>query len=158
MRVPVIGIVPRFAAQKGFDLIAQIMERLAREEMINRGPGYAIKLMKKCSAPGQAISSEDCGPGRLRQHDCATRLKAAATCFLMPSKYEPCGLNPDLQPEIWTVPNRPRTGGLDDTIEHWDPRTGKGTGFQVHRLQRRGFLLTIRKRCEPSVIKNSGNN
>src|SRR5207253_4924761 len=50
--------------------------------------------------------------------------------FLMPSRYEPCGLNQIYSLKYGTVPIVRATGGLDDTIEPWDPRTGKGTGFK----------------------------
>jgi glycogen synthase len=50
--------------------------------------------------------------------------------FLMPSRYEPCGLNQIYSLKYGTVPIVRATGGLDDTIEPWDPGNGKGTGFK----------------------------
>ena len=67
-RMPVIGIVSRFAAQKGFDLISQIMERLAREEMIIVALGNGDKTYEEMFLRlSKAVSAKNCGQGRLRQ-------------------------------------------------------------------------------------------
>ena len=60
----------------------------------------------------------------------AHKIEAGADMFLMPSRYEPCGLNQIYSLKYGTVPIVRATGGLDDTIEPWDARTGKGTGFK----------------------------
>ena len=65
--------------------------------------------------------------------------------FLMPSRYEPCGLNQIYSLKYGTVPIVRATGGLDDTIEHWDPRTGKGTGFKFTDYNGEALLLTIKE-------------
>ena len=67
----------------------------------------------------------------------AHKIEAGADMFLMPSRYEPCGLNQIYSLKYGTVPIVRATGGLDDTIEPWDARTRKRNGFQVHRIQRR---------------------
>jgi len=54
-------------------------------------------------------------------------------------------LKPDLQPEVWTVPIVRATGGLDDTIEPWDARTGKGTGFKFSDYTGEALLATIKQ-------------
>ena len=63
----------------------------------------------------------------------AHKIEAGADIFLMPSHYEPCGLNQIYSLKYGTVPVVRATGGLDDTIEKWDPVTGKGTGFKFER-------------------------
>jgi len=65
--------------------------------------------------------------------------------FLMPSRYEPCGLNQIYSLKYGTVPIVRATGGLDDTIEPWDTRTGKGTGFKFSDYTGEALLLTIRE-------------
>jgi starch synthase len=64
--------------------------------------------------------------------------------FLMPSKYEPCGLNQIYSLRYGTVPIVRATGGLDDTIENWDPRTQKGTGFKFTGYTGEALLATVR--------------
>ena len=64
--------------------------------------------------------------------------------FLMPSRYEPCGLNQIYSLKYGTVPIVRATGGLDDTIVPWDARTGKGTGFKFTEYNGEALLLTIR--------------
>jgi glycogen synthase len=134
----VIGIVSRFAAQKGFDLIAQIMDRLAREEMIVVVLGSGDKLYEEMF---QRLNKQF--PNKIAakvafDNAIAHKIEAGADMFLMPSRYEPCGLNQIYSLKYGTVPIVRATGGLDDTIEPWDARTGKGTGFKFYRLHRRG--------------------
>jgi starch synthase len=64
--------------------------------------------------------------------------------FLMPSRYEPCGLNQIYSLKYGTVPIVRATGGLDDTIEPWDARTGKGTGFKFSEYSGEALLQTVR--------------
>jgi len=68
--------------------------------------------------------------------------------FLMPSKYEPCGLNQIYSLKYGTVPIVRATGGLDDTIDPWDTRTGKGTGFKFTDYSGEALLLTIKEAFE----------
>ena len=64
--------------------------------------------------------------------------------FLMPSRYEPCGLNQIYSLRYGTVPVARATGGLDDTIEPWDPVTGKGTGFKFSEYSGEALLEMLR--------------
>jgi starch synthase len=74
----------------------------------------------------------------------AHKIEAGADMFLMPSRYEPCGLNQIYSLKYGTVPIVRATGGLDDTIEPWDARTGKGTGFKFYEYSGESLLLTIK--------------
>ncbi|MGC2447538.1 MAG: glycosyltransferase, partial [Candidatus Sulfotelmatobacter sp.] len=75
----------------------------------------------------------------------AHKIEAGADMFLMPSRYEPCGLNQIYSLKYGTVPIVRATGGLDDTIEPWNPRTGKGTGFKFTEYNGESLLLTIKE-------------
>jgi starch synthase len=144
-KIPVIGIVSRFAAQKGFDLIAQIMDRLAREEMIMVVLGSGDKLYEEMF---QRLSKQF--PNKIAakvafDNAIAHKIEAGADIFLMPSRYEPCGLNQIYSLKYGTVPIVRATGGLDDTIDSWDARTGKGTGFKFSEYNGEALLLTIKQ-------------
>jgi starch synthase len=65
--------------------------------------------------------------------------------FLMPSKYEPCGLNQIYSLHYGTVPIVRATGGLDDTIDPWNPRSGKGTGFKFSEYSGEALLEAIKE-------------
>jgi starch synthase len=143
--LPVIGIVSRFAAQKGFDLISQVMDRLVREEMrlVVIGAGDApyeemfLRLQKQFPQKVAVKIAYD--------NVLAHKVEAGADMFLMPSRYEPCGLNQIYSLRYGTVPIVRATGGLDDTIEPWDARSGKGTGFKFSEYSGEALLLTIRQ-------------
>jgi starch synthase len=74
----------------------------------------------------------------------AHKIEAGSDMFLMPSRYEPCGLNQIYSLKYGTVPVVRATGGLDDTIEPWDAKTGKGTGFKFSEYSGDALLNTIR--------------
>jgi starch synthase len=143
-KLPVIGIVSRFAAQKGFDLIAQIMDRLAREDMIVIALGAGDKAYEE-----MFVRLNKQFPNRIAvkvayDNAVAHKIEAGSDMFLMPSRYEPCGLNQIYSLKYGSVPIVRATGGLDDTIEPWDARTGKGTGFKFTEYNGESLLLTIK--------------
>jgi starch synthase len=144
-KLPVIGIVSRFAAQKGFDLIAQVADRLAREEMIMVVLGSGDKSYEELF-----VRLNRQFPGKIAikvayDNTIAHKIEAGADMFLMPSRYEPCGLNQIYSLKYGTVPIVRATGGLDDTIEHWNARTGKGTGFKFTEYSGESLLLTVKE-------------
>ena len=127
---PVLGIVSRLTAQKGFDLVFEaVPDVLARTDarLVVLGTGSAVY-------EDRFRALERAFPGRVRFHagysnELAHRIEAGADVFLMPSLFEPCGLNQMYSQRYGTVPVVRRTGGLADTVEPYDPRTGEGTGF-----------------------------
>jgi starch synthase len=143
-KLPVIGIVSRFAAQKGFDLISQIMDRLAREDMIMVVLGTGDKDYEEMFLRLQKQFPQKIAVKVAYDNALAHKIEAGADMFLMPSRYEPCGLNQIYSLKYGTVPIVRATGGLDDTIEPWDARTGKGTGFKFSEYSGESLLLTIK--------------
>ena len=144
-KIPVIGIVSRFAAQKGFDLISQIVDRLAREDMIMVILGSGDKPYEEMF---QRLNKQY--PNKIAakvafDNAIAHKIEAGADMFLMPSRYEPCGLNQIYSLKYGTVPIVRATGGLDDTIEPWDARSGKGTGFKFSEYTGEALLATIKQ-------------
>jgi len=141
--LPVIGIVSRFAAQKGFDLIGQIVDRLALEDVLLTVLGSGDKLyeemfLRLCRRVPNKIAVRIAYDNAL-----AHKIEAGADMFLMPSRYEPCGLSQIYSLKYGTVPIVRATGGLDDTIDLWDPRTKKGTGFKFQEYTGEALLRTI---------------
>ena len=144
-KLPVIGIVSRFAAQKGFDLIAQIMDRLAREELTVIVLGSGDKQYEEMFLRLNKQFPHKIAVKVAYDNSLAHKIEAGSDMFLMPSRYEPCGLNQIYSLKYGTVPIVRATGGLDDTIEQWDPRTGKGTGFKFTDYKGEALLITIKQ-------------
>jgi starch synthase len=143
-RLPVIGIVSRFAAQKGFDLISQVADRLAREDMIVVALGAGDKEYEDLFRRLNKQFPQKFAVKVAYDNKIAHKIEAGADMFLMPSRYEPCGLNQIYSLKFGTVPVVRATGGLDDTIENWDPHTRKGTGFKFTEYSGEALLATIR--------------
>ncbi len=142
--VPLLAMISRLADQKGFDLLAEILEPLFTLDIgfVLLGTGeqkyhdlFAQVAKKYPQKAGIRIAYDD----RL-----AHKIEAGADFFLMPSKYEPCGLNQIYSLKYGTIPVVRATGGLDDTILHYDPATKKGNGFKFTRYDAKEFLNTLK--------------
>jgi starch synthase len=144
-KLPVIGVVSRFAAQKGFDLIAQIADRLAREEMIIVALGAGDKAYEDMFLRLNKQFPNKIAVKVAYDNAIAHKIEAGADMFLMPSRYEPCGLNQIYSLKYGTVPIVRATGGLDDTIEPWDATSRKGTGFKFTEYNGEALLQTIKQ-------------
>jgi starch synthase len=144
-KLPVIGIVSRFAGQKGFDLIGQIADRLVREDLTLVVLGSGDKLYEEMFLRLHKQFPQKIAVKVAYDNALAHKVEAGSDMFLMPSRYEPCGLNQIYSLKYGTVPIVRATGGLDDTIEPWNPRTGKGTGFKFNDYNGEVLLLTIKE-------------
>ena len=141
---PVIGIVSRFADQKGFDLIVEIVPELMKENLalvvLGTGQPDYEKLFK-----GLADKYSDrVGVKIGYDNTLAHKIEAGADIFLMPSRYEPCGLNQIYSLRYGTVPVVRATGGLDDTIQNFSAKTQHGTGFKFEEYDGEPLLASIR--------------
>jgi starch synthase len=127
--VPLIGLVSRLAAQKGLDLLAEALPHLLRWDvqfvLLGTGEQYYHDLLSRLAADYSskmaAVLEFD---NRL-----AHRIYAGSDMFLMPSRYEPCGLGQMISLRYGAIPIVRSTGGLADTIEEYHPDTGAGNGF-----------------------------
>jgi starch synthase len=140
---PVIGIVSRFAAQKGFDIIGQVIDRLALEDVLVTVLGSGDRLYEEMFMRLARRVPEKVAVRVAYDNALAHKIEAGADMFLMPSRYEPCGLNQIYSLKYGTVPIVRATGGLDDTIEPWDQRAKKGTGFKFQEHTGEALLRTI---------------
>jgi len=153
---PVIGIVSRFAGQKGFDLIEQIAPSLLEEDLaitaLGAGEAKYEKLFRDLAKAYPAKFSVRVAYDNILAH----KVEAGADIFLMPSRYEPCGLNQIYSLKYGTVPVVRATGGLDNTIDAFDPATGRGTGFKFQAYDGPSLLGAVREalaifRSEPAA-------
>jgi starch synthase len=128
--VPLLGIVSRLAAQKGFELLFEALPPLlaqGRVQLAALGSGEARYEQFFAGLAREFPQSVHFRAGYDEAH--AHWIEAASDFFLMPSRYEPCGLNQMYSLRYGTVPIVRRTGGLADSVEHFDRATGLGTGI-----------------------------
>ena len=143
--VPVIGVVSRLTDQKGFDLIAESADELmaleARWVMLGNGEPRYETLWKALASkyPGR-VSATIGFNERLAHH-----IEAGADLFLMPSRFEPCGLNQLYSLRYGTVPIVRATGGLDDTVEDVNGIPDHGTGFKFREYTAAALLQTVER-------------
>jgi starch synthase len=117
-------------AQKGFDLIAELADDLALLPIIIIALGTGTKEYQDLFLDLQQRFPDKFAVKIAYDNVLAHKIEAGADMFLMPSHYEPSGLNQMYSLKYGTVPIVRATGGLDDSIEPWDPVSGKGTGFK----------------------------
>ncbi len=142
--VPVIGVVSRLVAQKGFRLLGQTMPDLLRRhgfQLVVLGSGEPA-LEEMFGNLQRAFPRQVCFYGGFK-NDLAHLIEAGADMFAMPSLYEPCGLNQMYSLRYGTVPIVHRTGGLADTVTTWNPASGKGTGFAFEKHDEAGMRWAV---------------
>ena len=142
--VPVIGIVSRLVGQKGFALLARTMPELLRRlgfQLVVLGSGEPA-LESMFGDLQRAFPRQVCFFQGFK-NDLAHLIEAGADMFLMPSVYEPCGLNQLYSLRYGTVPIVHRTGGLADTVQTWNPSMGTGTGFAFEHHDEAGLRWAI---------------
>ena len=146
--LPVIGIISRLVWQKGFDIVAEAWWDLLRRpvRMVALGTGDAAV---QAGLAGLARRAPDRFAVRFAYDDgLAHRIVAGSDMFLMPSRSEPCGLTQMYAMRYGTVPIVRSTGGLVDTIEPYDPTTGRGTGFRFDQADGTGLIWAIDQALE----------
>lgn len=126
---PVIGVIGRLTAQKGFDLIEQIGDWLAKQPVRVIILGTGERKYEEAMAEIGRLH-----PGRISlrfsfDNRLAHKIEAGSDIYLMPSKYEPCGMNQIFSLKYGTVPVVRNTGGLADTVVDADEDPARGTGF-----------------------------
>ncbi len=140
---PLIGMISRLDDQKGLDLLDQILEKVMKMDvqMVLLGVGERKyhtmfeKAAKKHPSKLAAVLRFDA--------ELAHWIEAGADMFLMPSRYEPCGLNQLYSMNYGTVPIVRATGGLDETVDQVNVTKGTGTGFKFKDYDAKQLLATI---------------
>jgi len=143
---PIIAIISRLVGQKGYDLIKD-----AARGILDTG-AFFIALGAGASEYEDFLQRwHDHAPQRVGIYKgyagepLAHQIEAGADMFLMPSLYEPCGLNQMYSMRYGTVPVVRATGGLDDTVQSFDVLTGKGNGFKFGPYSASALLEKIRE-------------
>lgn len=128
--MPVIGIVGRLTSQKGFDIFSKalpkIMKRQCQFAILGTGEAKYHELLHNAAKK----YPDRIGLVLAFNNKLAHFIEAGSDMFMMPSHYEPCGLNQMISLKYGTIPIVRATGGLDDSIEDFDSNTEKGNGFK----------------------------
>ena len=142
--IPLIGVVSRLVSQKGLDLLAQVMDGVLTQMQVQ----FAILGSGEPDLEafyGQIPSRH---PGQVGSYigysdELAHWIEAGSDFFIMPSVYEPCGLNQIYSLKYGTLPIVRATGGLDDTVQQYDENTGTGTGFKFFEISANAVYYSI---------------
>ena len=142
---PVLGMISRLDAQKGLNLLVQILDDVLELDMglvvLGSGDEQIQEAIQQAADrhPGQVGLS--IGFNEPLAHE----IMAGVDIFLIPSRYEPCGLTQMYALKYGTVPVVRATGGLDDTINHFDAEAGTGNGFKFSRYESKAFYASIQE-------------
>ncbi len=140
---PVIGMVSRMVDQKGLDLLAAVADQLAALDatftIVGTGEPRYQDMWRQLSKGQPDRIGAFIGFDEQRAH----LVEAGADMFLMPSRFEPCGLNQMYSLRYGTVPIVRAVGGLVDTVRPYNPRNGQGTGFLFSEYQPGALLRTL---------------
>lgn len=162
LEVPVIGMVSRMVDQKGLDLIAAIageLPSLARFVVLGTGEPRYQDMWRGLAQWRPDRVSVHVGYDERRAH----LIEAGADLFMMPSRFEPCGLNQMYSLRYGTVPVVRAVGGLVDTVRPFNPKNGQGTGFLFSEYAPWAFLealqsaLSLYYRNRPAWIRLQKN-
>jgi starch synthase len=150
--VPLIGIISRLDPQKGFDLIEEAFDEIMESDvqMVVLGTGkpvYHEMLEKLALKYGGDLSVN------LRfDNGLAHRIEAGSDMFLMPSRFEPCGLNQMYSLRYGTVPIVHATGGLADTVSDYAPLTGRGNGFSFEEYEADQLVDAVKRAVDVYAV------
>ena len=141
---PLVGMITRLTYQKGIDLAQQALSQLLASRdfsLVVLGSGESeyedFFNWLQSEHPGRVVFYQGFN------NQLAHRIEAGVDLFLMPSRYEPCGLNQMYSLRYGTVPVVRATGGLADSVQHFDPATGKGTGVVFHDYDANGLVWAV---------------
>ena len=142
---PMIGLISRLADQKGLDLVAKIIDELLnlKVQFILLGTGdnkYHILFEKMAR-----VHSKNTSVNLRFDATLAQKIYAASDFFLIPSRYEPCGLGQMISFRYGAIPVARETGGLKDSVKEFNPTTGEGDGFTFSEYRADHLFAAIKR-------------
>lgn len=151
---PVVGIVSRLASEKGLDLLAKAADQLAQEKMFLVLLGTGEPYYEKLAREWQERHPQKFAVRIAYDETLLHRIVAGSDMVLLPSRYEPCGLTQIYGLKYGAAPVVRATGGLDDTVQQWNPATGEGVGFKFSGYQPEDLLGALRAAFAAFADKN----
>jgi starch synthase len=146
---PLVGIVTRLAWQKGVDLLFEVLpDAVARGDLGLAVLGSGERVCEEFFASLAASHPRAVAFRRGQDEELAHWIEAGCDAFLMPSRYEPCGLNQMYSLRYGTVPIVRRTGGLADSVKHYDAASGEGTGIVFNDADAGAVRWALSRACE----------
>lgn len=150
--IPLIGIISRLADQKGFDILAAVLPQLLRLKLeivvLGTGDPWYHQLFSEMAKK----FPQKLGVALRFDSPLSRKIYAGSDFFLMPSKYEPCGLGQMISLRYGTIPIVRATGGLADTIENFNPKNLEGNGFSFTRYSGQALLEAVKNALK--IYKN----
>ena len=143
--IPLFGLVSRLVDQKGLDVLGEIIDQFLSLKvqfvLLGTGEHRHHVLLQKMAKKHKKNTSVNLRFDAML----AERIYAGCDMFLMPSRYEPCGLSQLISFRYGTVPIVRQTGGLKDTVTEFDAAHGRGNGFTFHDHKGKDFLSAVKK-------------
>jgi len=146
--IPLIGMVTRITEQKGFDLIMEILDFIVKQDVQLMIMGSGDKKYESYFKSASKKHKKKLAVHLKFERKKATLVYAASDMFLMPSRFEPCGLGQLISLRYGSIPIVRATGGLVDTVEDFNPRKGKGNGFVFYNYDPKSMLIAITRAIE----------
>ena len=143
--IPLLGIISRLAAQKGFDILAEAVDALLELGAFMVLLGTGDEIYEKQYAEIGKKHKKRFGTKIAFDNVLAHKIEAGSDMFLMPSRYEPCGLNQMYSLRYGTIPIVRATGGLDDTITEFNPQKFEGNGFKFADYSAKALIDEVKK-------------
>lgn len=156
--VPVISIISRLVEQKGFDLIQEIADILLKEDIKIIVLGTGEKRYQTFLSELATKYPEKVGVKLTFDDALAHLIEAGSDMFLMPSRYEPCGLNQIYSMRYGTIPIVRATGGLEDTVTDIDSKNGNGTGIKFSSYDSKALLQAVERALKIYRDEKTWNN
>ena len=153
--VPLMGMISRLTSQKGFDLVQKILDRLLEQRLQIVLLGSGETRYESSFTTAAARFPEKFAARMGFDEALAHQIEAGADIFLMPSLYEPCGLNQMFSLKYGTIPVVRAVGGLKDTVVDYDPARGTGTGFVFQPYEPPALAAAIERALQAFVDKRA---